>query len=534
VRYSGGQRSGMRGLLLLFGALLVARPSRAATPVPVEGPAPSRLVQKVRDYRKASEVAILSELAALVAIPNLASDASGISRNTQAIVSLLERRGLRTRLLSVPGSPPAVYGELSVRDATRTLVVYAHYDGQPVDKAAWTGDPWTPVLRDGRLEDGAREVRQADWRAPLDPEWRLYGRSASDDKAPIVGLVTALDALKAKGLAPTVNVKVLFEGEEEAGSPHMEALLKAESGLLKADAWILCDGPVHPTRRMQLYFGARGMTDVEVTVYGSTKPLHSGHYGNWAPNPAVLLAHLIAGLRTPDGEIRIAGFYDDVRATTDTEAAALAAAPDADAALREALGLAATEAGGARLAERILRPALNVRGLRSGAVGSSAANAIPTEATASIDFRLVPDQTPERVRERVEAHLQAQGFFVVHDEPDAATRRARPRIVRLQWGPGYPAARTSMDLPVSRAVVRAVEEATGGAVIRMPTLGGSVPMRLFQDVTGSPIIGLPIVNHDNNQHAANENLRLQNLWDGIEVYAVLLARLGTLLEAEGR
>src|SRR4029450_5331319 len=136
----------------------------AAPPGP-EGAAPSALVQKVRDYRKASEVAILSELAALVAIPNLASDASGISRNAQAIVSLLERRGLRARLLSVPGSPPAVYGELAVRNATRTLVIYAHYDGQPVDKAAWTGDPWTPVLRDGRLEDGAREVRQADWRA---------------------------------------------------------------------------------------------------------------------------------------------------------------------------------------------------------------------------------------------------------------------------------------------------------------------------------------------------------------------------------
>jgi len=312
----------------------------------------------------------------------------------------------------------------------------------------------------------------------------------------------------------------------------MEAMLKAQAGLLKADAWLLCDGPVHQTRRMQLYFGARGVTDVEATVYGPLRPLHSGHYGNWAPNPAVLLAHLVAGLRDVDGRIRIPGFYDDVRETTEAERAALAEAPDADADLRAAFGLAATEGGGARLAERILQPALNVRGLASGAVGSAAANAIPTQATASIDFRLVPDQTPERVRERVEAHLTAQGFFVVHDEPDAETRRTRPRIVRLQWGPGYPAARTSMDLAVSRAVVRAVEEAAGGPVVRMPTLGGSVPMRLFQDLGGSPIIGLPIVNHDNNQHAANENLRLQNLWDGIEVYAVLLGRLGALLDAE--
>jgi acetylornithine deacetylase/succinyl-diaminopimelate desuccinylase-like protein len=492
------------------------------------------LRDQVRDYRKAHEVDILSELAGLVAIPNLASDAAGIGRNAETIVALLERRGVKSRLLRVEGSPPAVYGEIKSPGARRTIVVYAHYDGQPVDKAGWTGDPWVPVLRDGPLEEGGREVPRAAWKAPLDPEWRLYARSASDDKAPIVGLLAALDALKAAGLAPSVNLKVFFEGEEEAGSPHMEALLKEHGGLLKADAWLLCDGPVHQTRRMQLYFGARGITDVEVTVYGPVRPLHSGHYGNWAPNPAVLLAHLVAGLRDVDGRIRIPGFYDDVRETTDTERAALAEAPDADADLRAAFDLAATEAGNAPLAERILRPALNVRGLESGAVGPAAANAIPTQATASIDFRLVPDQTPEKIRQRVEAFLTAQGFFVVHDEPDAATRRTRPRIVRLQWGPGYPPARTSMDLPVSRAVVRAVEEAIGGPVIRMPTLGGSVPMRLFQDATGSPIIGLPIVNHDNNQHAANENLRLRNLWDGIEVYAVLLGRLGALLDAAER
>jgi len=223
----------------------------------------------------------------------------------------------------------------------------------------------------------------------------------------------------------------------------------------------------------------------------------------------------------------VPGFYDDVREATPAERQALAETPDVDRELMQALGLGATEGG--PLADRILLPALNVRGLASGAVGPSASNAIPSDATASLDFRLVPDQTPEKVRERVESHLTAQGFFVVHETPDAATRRAHPRIVKLAWGPGYPGARTAMDLPVSRAVARAVEEAVGGTVIRLPTLGGSVPMRLFQDATGSPIVGLPIVNHDNNQHAANENLRLQNLWDGIGIYAMIMARLGPLL-----
>jgi acetylornithine deacetylase/succinyl-diaminopimelate desuccinylase-like protein len=515
-----------------FTALLIglaAELPAAETPQPA-ATGTSALVARVRAHRKAHEVDIVRELAGLVAIPNLSTDAVRIRENAAAIVAMLERRGVTTRLLEVEGAPPAVYGELRAPGASRTIVFYAHYDGQPVDPAGWTGDPWKPVLREGRLEDGAREVPAAAWKPPLGPEWRLYGRSSSDDKAPIVGLVAALDALRAAGATPTVNMKFLFEGEEEAGSPHMEALLAAHGDRLKADAWLLCDGPVHQTRRMQLYFGARGITDLEVTVYGPVRPLHSGHYGNWAPNPAAVLAHLIAGLRDADGRILIPGFYEDVREPTESERRALAEAPDVDGALKDAFGLGTTEGGGAPVAERILLPALNLRGLAAGSVGTSAANAIPTEATASIDFRLVPDQTPAKVRERVEAYLAAQGWRVVREAPDPATRRAHPRVVRLVWGSGYPPARTSMDLPVSRAVARAVEEAVGGPVIRMPTLGGSVPMRLFQEKTGSPVIGLPIVNHDNNQHAANENLRLQNLWDGIEIYAVIMSRLGPLLD----
>jgi acetylornithine deacetylase/succinyl-diaminopimelate desuccinylase-like protein len=517
----------IRALVLLLAAAAKLQPAGSASLSGTETPA---LVQKVRAYRQANEVPILKELVDLVAIPNLAGDAVRIRENAAAIAAMLERRGVATRLLEVDGAPPAVYGELRAAGAARTVVFYAHYDGQPVEPARWTGDPWRPVLRDGRLEDGAREVPSASWKAPLGPEWRLYGRSASDDKAPIVGLMAALDALRAAGAAPSVNLKFLFEGEEEAGSPHMEALLAAHAALLKADAWLLCDGPVHQTRRMQLYFGARGITDVEVTLYGPVRPLHSGHYGNWAPNPAAALAHLLAGLRDQGGRVLIPGFYDDVRPVTDAERRALAEVPPVDEDLKREFGLGATEGEGSPVAERILLPALNVRGLASGTVGAGAANAIPAEATASIDFRLVPDQTPAMVRERFESHLRSLGFAVIRETPDAATRRAHPQLVKLAWGPGYPAARTALDLPVSRAVARAVEEAAGGPVIRMPTLGGSVPMRLFQDKAGSPIIGLPIVNHDNNQHAANENLRLQNLWDGIEVYAMVMSGLGPLLD----
>jgi acetylornithine deacetylase/succinyl-diaminopimelate desuccinylase-like protein len=487
---------------------------------------PARLRDQVRSWRQAHEAAILREFAGLLALPNLASDEANIRRNAEHIVAMLQARGLGARLLDGRGGPPAVYGELMVPGARRTVLIYAHYDGQPVDAKAWASPPWTPVIRDRRLEDGGREVSLDALPSPVPGEWLIYARSAGDDKAPIVGVLAALDALKAAGVRPSVNLKLFFEGEEEAGSPHMADVLDAHRETLRADLWLLCDGPVHQSRRMQLFFGARGVMGLEITAFGPLRALHSGHYGNWAPNPAVLLAHLVAGLRDEDGRIRVAGFYDDVRPPTATEKQAAAAAPDVDAELRRELALAPVPGPGIPIAEGILQPALNVRGLEAGRVGAGAANAISTEARASIDFRLVPEQTPEKVREKVEAHLRAQGYSIVHEAPDAETRRSRPRLVRLEWDGGYPAARTSMDLPPSRAVVKALEDALGAPIVRMPTLGGSVPMRLFQEKTGSVIIGLPIANHDDNQHAANENLRLQNLWDGIEVYAGLLAGLG--------
>ncbi|HEY7111892.1 MAG TPA: M20/M25/M40 family metallo-hydrolase [Thermoanaerobaculia bacterium] len=478
----------------------------------------------VRAWRSAHEVEIVRELAGLLAIPNVASDASNIERNAEAIRAAYARRGIAMELLRAPGAPPAVFGELRVPGAARTIVFYAHYDGQPVVLSQWTGEPWKPVLRDKALRDGGREIPWEGLQPPLGPEWRVYARSASDDKAPIVGLLAALDALAASGRTPAANLKFFFEGEEEAGSPHLEQILRAHADRLRGDLWLLLDGPVHQTRRMALYFGARGVTDVEMTVYGPSRPLHSGHYGNWAVNPIAELVRLLGSMRDDEGRILVAGFADGVRPATAAEKRALAAVPPVETELAHELALGRTEGEGAPLAAQILRPALNFRGIAGGGVGASATNAIPTEARASIDFRLVPDQTPEKVRVAVEEHVRKQGFTVVHEDPTPDERRASPRIVKLVWGPGYPAARAPLDAPSSRAVIATVEEAAGPTVL-LPTLGGSIPMYLFGAVLKTPVIGVPIVNHDNDQHAANENLRLQNLWDGIEVYAALMSRL---------
>jgi acetylornithine deacetylase/succinyl-diaminopimelate desuccinylase-like protein len=485
-----------------------------------------------REYVGKRQRGIIAELADLVSIPNVAGDTENILRNAARLEKMMNKRGIRTRRLEVEGAPPAVFGELLAPGAKHTLVLYAHYDGQAVVAEEWKTDPWKPVVRDPKMGDRARDLN---WALPgfaIEPEWRMYGRSVSDDKSPIVALLTAIDALRRAEIPLSVNLKFFFEGEEEAGSPHLRDILEAHADLLRGDLWLMCDGPVHQSRRMQVFFGARGVIGLEMTAYGPNRPLHSGHYGNWAPNPVAMLVHLLATMRDPTGDITIPGYLDQIRDLSDVELKVLEGIPDLRETLMTDLGLAATEGKGESLEQLIMRPAMNLRGIKAGGVGDSARNAIPTEAHVSIDFRLVPDQTPEFIRERVEAHIRKQGFHIVREDPDPPTRGTKQKIVRMQWGHGYPPARTRLDLPESRGLVGAIEGAVGERIVELPTLGGSGPLYLFQEVLGAESIGVPIVNHDNNQHGADENLRLQNLWDGIGIYAAILARLGYLWDGE--
>jgi acetylornithine deacetylase/succinyl-diaminopimelate desuccinylase-like protein len=489
----------------------------------------AEVIREVRSYREANEDRIMRELREFLAIPNVAGDTANIQKNALHLKELLEARGVETHLLSIENRGPVVFGKLDTLGATRTVIFYAHYDGQPVVASEWRDQaPFAPALLDDAFEAGGNKIPFPD--AARNPhsyqnQWRIYARSASDDKSPIIAMLAALDALREKNIPLAVNLKFILEGEEEAGSEHLEQTLQLHKNLIKGDLLITGDGPVHPSGRPLVFFGNRGDIGLEITVYGPVRSLHSGHYGNWAPNPAMQLAQMLAAMKDDNGRVLIPGYYEDVAPLTPLEKSALAAMPFNDADLERELGIAKPDGNGKRLVELLEEPSLNIRGIRSGNVGELATNIVPDKAEASLDARLVKGQDPHKKFEQIAAFIRKQGFYVLDREPTLEERRSHPRVAKLIDQGGYRASRTPMDSPAAKAVVRVLEEATRGQTVVAPALGGSVPMYIFEDL-GLPWVGVPIVNYDNHQHSADENLRLGNLWNGIETYAVLLANLG--------
>ena len=476
------------------------------------------------DWVAAHRAQILADYAELLAIPNVAADTPNIRRNADHLVAMMHARGLAPRLLegAGPGVPPAVYGEWKVPGASRTLVLYAHYDGQPVTPEDWKSTPpFEPRLLTGRLDRGGTVIPLPKAGEAVDPEWRLYGRSASDDKAGVMAILMAVDALRAEGRQPGFNLKIFFEGEEEAGSPHLADILARHKGLLQSDGWVIFDGPAHQTGSKQVVLGVRGVLSADITVYGPLRPLHSGHYGNWAPNPAMLLSKLLASMKDDSGRVTVAGFYDDVTPLTVAERAAVAAVPNGDAALKADLGLGWTEGGGRPLIETTHEPSLNIDGLRSADVLDKARNVIPSTATATIDMRLVAGNDHQRQFDKLVAHVRQQGFFVTDRDPTAEQRRQNKWVAKIVKQGGYNAERTPLDHPLARDVTAAVRAVRPDAVV-LPSLGGSLPLYVLRELLAAPSVTLALANHDNNQHAEDENLRLGSLWDAIEVAAALM------------
>jgi len=476
----------------------------------------------VSGYVDAHQREILAELFETLAIPNVAADRPNIRRNAEHLRTMLGRRGFVSEILETTGNP-LVYGALNVPGATRTVLFYCHYDGQPVDVKAWKQpDPFTPVLRRGRMEDQPALVDPKTV-ARYEADFRIYGRSASDDKAPIVALLSALDALKASGLAPSSNLRVILDGEEEASSPSLVPAIARYRDKLRADLMVILDGPGHSSGRPTVVYGARGIVTVDLTVFGPKSGVHSGNYGNWMPNPAMRLASLLASMKDEEGLVKVAGYYDAVVPLTPAERAMLDAVPDDGARMLSTFGVAGPELAFPKLQDALQMPTLNVRGLASSFVGAGARTIVPDRAIAAIDIRLVKETSGADLVAKIQAHIGKQGYHLVDADPDDATRAKYSRIARLSLnGPILSAFRTSTNDPQARALVAAVTQTFGRPPVQLRTLGGTVPIAPFIEALGFPAMLVPTVNFDNNQHEENENLRLGTFFDSIVTIAAVL------------
>ena len=480
----------MRVASALFGVVLAAQQPDLATIVRAD----------VAQHQKA----IVDELLQLLAIPNVAADKPNIRRNATHLQRILAQHGFSSEILETSGNP-LVYATADFHKA-KTILFYCHYDGQPVDARKWTqADPFEPVIRG----DGA--------------DARIYARSASDDKAPIVALMAALDALKRAGLEPTANIRVILDGEEEASSPSLVPAIARYRDRLRADLMIILDGPGHSSGRPTVAYGARGIATLDLTVYGPKSGVHSGNYGNWMPNPAQRLASLLASMKDDSGRVTVAGYYDTVVPLTADERAMLDAVPEDSARMLGAFGVAAPEQAFPKLQDALQYPTLNVRGLSSAFVGEGARTIVPDRATAALDLRLVKETPAADLIAKLRAHIEKQGYHLVDADPDEAARATYAKLARLaRTNTPTAAFRTSTSDPLARALVASLTRTYGEPPVQLRTLGGTVPIAPFIEALGFPALVVPTVNFDNNQHEENENLRLGALFDAIVTIAAVM------------
>ncbi len=366
-----------------------------------------------------------------------------------------------------------------------------------------------------------REYQPGDEPSRID--WRVFARSASDSKGPVTQFLSALDAMDRHGFSPDFNIKIIVDTEEELGSPNLPPAVERHRTELAADMLVILDGPPHISNEPTLKFGARGIATFTLTTYGPYVPLHSGHYGNYAPNPAMRLAQILASMKDEQGRVTIPGFYDGIELDESTKAI-LERVPDDEAQIHRRLGISTIDNVGTTLQEAVQYPSLNVRGMSSGWVGDQRRTIIPATATAEVDVRLVMESDPERLLGLIRSHIQGLGYHLTEGPPTDEERQRHSKIAGFTSEISYLAFRTDFDSEPGRWLRRAYEHLYGEPPIMIRTSGGSIPISPFVTTLDIPAVVVPTVNSDNNQHSPNENLRLGNFIEGITVILSILAQ----------
>ncbi|MTB49392.1 M20/M25/M40 family metallo-hydrolase [Lewinella sp. W8] len=462
-----------------------------------------------------------------LAIPNDANIEGQLEPNLQWLEREFRRRGFRQQRLKNAGIDLLLAEYPADSPDAPTVLFYGHVDGQAVDPAKWVlSPPFDPVY--GYMEalpDGTIKYTKAD-QLPPDPastDVRLFGRSSSDAKAPIMLFFVAWDQLRAEGVRPDYHVKFIIDPMEEGSSPDLPGAVVTHREALAADHLIILDGPVHTTNQPTLVGGARGIATARLTVYGPKLPQHSGHYGNYAPNPALRLAQLIASMKNDAGRVTIPGYYDGIDLDEGTQQL-LAGVPDQLDAIHQKIGFSEPDGVGSNLQEALQYPSLNVRGMSSGWVGRAARTIIPATAVANFDLRLVKESDGDRLLDLLRGHISAQGYYLVPEgrEPTDEERARYPRLASFAGKTSYGAFRTDLNGPTGSWLQSALRNTFGKKPVLIRTMGGSVPIAPFVNILDVPAVVLPLVNPDNNQHSPNENILLKNYFRGAEtLYGVL-------------
>ena len=465
----------------------------------------------------------LNELKELLALPNDAHFPEDIEKNVGWCINRLQNIGFSTKRLDTPSVPLllATYNQ-QVAEAPQMLF-YFHIDGQPTDPNFWhQDDPYQAVLKVEKEGEGWIEI---DWNKlkdiQLNPEWRIFARSASDDKSPFLMFIIALETLQSEGKSLPYNLKVILDFEEEMGSPNLAKAVESYQSDLASDMLVIFDGPKHPSGEPTIAFGARGNTGLTIKVFGPTYPLHSGHYGNYAPNPALRLAKLLASMKDSTNRVIIPGYYDGIVLDEKTKAI-LAAVPDDEKQLMLKLGIGETDKVGNTYQEALQYPSLNIRGMASAWVGQEARTIVPATAVAELDLRLVVETDGYRLQNLVKQHIKDQGYYITETKPTSRERFLHKKICQVNGRGVNKAFRTEFDSELGKWVFQSMKHTFKREPIRLRTMGGTLPTSPFITTLNVPAVVIPLVNSDNNQHSPNENLRLGNYFDGVKtIYGLL-------------
>lgn len=470
----------------------------------------------------------LKEHRELVSIPNDANYPEDMDKNIDWLKPTFEKRDFEVKILET-STVPIFFAEMQINKDLPTVLFYLHFDGQPVDPSKWEQEhPFKPVLKKRNKKGDYESIPYESIEKEINMDWRVFGRAAADDKGPIMMFLTAIDLMKEKNIVPAYNIKILLDGEEEKGSAGLKSTLEKYKKTYAADRLIIMDGPAHPTNQPTLTFGCRGIASATMVVYGPKLSQHSGHFGNYAPNPIFRAARLLSSMKDEEGRVLIDGFYDGIDLDENTRKI-LAAVPDDEKLIQSLIGVAAAEKVGANYQESLQYPSLNARGMRAAWIGRQTRTIVPDKAVVQLGIRLVPESEGDRLLALVKKHIEDQGYFVIDREPTEEERLKHPKIVTFFGKKSVNAFRTPLDSPTGNWLSKAIQNVYGQEPVRIRIMGGTVPVVPLIEGLNVPAVIVPMVNMDNNQHSPNENLRLGNFYNGVKTCFGVLTE-GFLLE----